>query len=247
MNPVFITIVFPAYNESARICTALWKVANYVKTVRDNWEVIVVENGSNDDTYETAIDTAIDIAREPIHNIAVRVERSTPGKGSALRYGMALSKGKYVLLSDVDLSTPIREVTRLLGYAIRDGRGVVIGSRNMSTSLVLNRGRDRKFIGFLFNKLTSLLVPGIRDTQCGFKLLSREAVESITPFLTIEGFAIDVELLFVARLLGYDIAEVGVQWEHDTRTTVRVIPDSLKMARDLGRIAVNYASGIYRI
>jgi len=244
-NPVFATIVFPAYNETERIGTALQKTAQFIKHSRGNWEVIVVENGSTDNTYYKSMDLALDLARENIPNMAIRILQSTPGKGSALRLGMEKSKGEHVLLTDVDLSTPLREVWRLLGER-QKGHDVVIGSRNMPTSLVLGRSGDRKFTGRVFNGLTSILTPGIRDTQCGFKILSRTAVNKITPLITIDGFAFDVELLFLARRLGFSISEVGVHWEHDPRSTVRVIPDSLKMARDVARIAVNYASGSYR-
>jgi len=244
-NPVFATIVFPAYNETERIETALRKTAEFIKRSRGNWEVIVIENGSTDNTYEKTMDIALEIVHEGIPNMAVRLLRSSPGKGSALRLGMEQSRGEHILLTDVDLSTPLREVWRLLGER-RKGYDVVIGSRNMPTSLVIGRSADRKITGRVFNGLTSILTPGIRDTQCGFKMLSRNVVKKITPLMIIDGFAFDVELLFLARQLGFSISEVGVHWEHDPRSTVRVVPDSLKMARDVIRIAINYVSGSYR-
>lgn len=243
-----MTIVFPAYNESLRIRNALLKTAEFVKRTKGNFEVIVVENGSTDNTYEMAIDTTFKITREQnIYNLAVRVEKSTPGKGSALREGMRLSKGKYILLTDVDLSTPLREVYRLLGK-VRDGADLAIGSRKLPASIVVGRKADRKFIGSVFGWFTSLLTPGdpIRDTQCGFKLINRDLLETILPLLTIDGFAFDVELIFVARKLGYIIKEVPVYWKHDPHSTVKIIPDSFKMARDLMKIVYNDATGLYR-
>jgi len=241
-----MSVVFPAYNENARIRKAMFETADYLKGKKGNYEIIVIENGSSDNTYELAIQTALDIVREPTHNIAIRVDQSDPGKGSALRKGMELSKGTHVLLTDVDLSTPLREMYRLLSYQ-QNGADISIASRKLGASVVVGRSNDRKFIGSVFNGLTSLLVPGIRDTQCGFKLLSRNAVEMICPLLTIDGFAFDVELLFIARRLGYFIAEVPVYWKHDDNSTVRVVPDSLKMARDIVKIGYNYATGAYKV
>lgn len=245
-NPVLMTIVFPAYNESLRIRTALLKTAEFVRKTKGNFEVIIVENGSTDNTYKIAVDTAFEIAREQnVGNLAIRVERSTPGKGSALREGMRLSKGKYILLTDVDLSTPLREVYRLLAKN-RDGTELTIGSRKLPRSIVVGRKADRKFVGTVFGWLTTLLTPGIRDTQCGFKLINRQLLERILPLLTIDGFAFDVELIFVARQLGYFVKEVPVYWEHDPHSTVKIIPDSFKMARDIIKIAHNHATGLYR-
>lgn len=241
-----MTIVFPAYNESLRIRTALIKTAEFVKKTKGNFEVIVVENGSTDNTYGKAIDTALEIVREQnISNLAIRVEKSTPGKGSALREGMRLSTGRYVLLTDVDLSTPLREVYRLLAKN-RKGSDLAIASRKLPASIVVGRSPDRKFTGAVFGWFTSLLTPRIRDTQCGFKLINRDPLETILPLLTLDGFAFDVELIFVARRLGYIVKEVPVYWEHDPRSTVKILPDSFKMARDLMKIVYNYATGHYR-
>jgi len=244
-NPVTLSIIFPAYNEEERIYTALINTATFAKLNKKmNIEVIVVENGSTDRTYERAIDTALEVARKPIHNIAVRVERSSPGKGSAVRYGMELSKGKHVLITDVDLSTPLMTVHRLLSFI--PPADVVIGSRNLPGSTVMGRTKKREITGNAFTALTSFLVPGIKDTQCGFKLLTNGAVKTIGPLLTIDGFAYDVELLYIARRLDYYISEVPVTWINDDRSTVRVIPDSLKMARDLIGIKLNHATGSYK-
>jgi len=242
-----MTIVFPAYNESLRIKTALLKTAEFIQKTKGNFEVIVVENGSTDNTYKTALDTALEIVREQdIKNLAMRVEKSNPGKGSALRKGMRLSTGRHVLLTDVDLSTPLREVYRLLAKSI-EGSDLVIASRNLPASIVVGRAKDRKFIGSVFGWFASLLTPGIRDTQCGFKLINRDLLEMILPMLTIDGFAFDVELIFVARQLGFTVKEVPVYWEHDPHSTVNVIPDSFKMLRDVMKIVYNHATGHYRV
>jgi len=244
-NPVTLSIIFPAYNEEQRIYTALVKTAQFaVKNNPHNIEVIVVENGSTDRTYARAMDVALGISVKPIHNLAIRIEQSRPGKGSALKYGMYLSKGKNVLLTDVDLSTPLMTLDRMYSYI--PPADVVIGSRNLPASAVIGRSKQREVTGKTFSILASLLVPGIKDTQCGFKLLTRKAVETIGPLLTIDGFAFDVELLYIARRLGLDVAEVPVTWIHDPLSTVRVIPDSLKMARDLIRIKLNHATGSYK-
>lgn len=238
---ILFTVVFPAYNESSRLRESMLQVADWTKDKCFNTELIVVENGSTDNTYEIAIDTAFEIARAPYHEIAVLVDRADPGKGSALRHGMRMAKGKYVLLSDVDLSTPIQYTPALLGEMSRNDAGIAIGSRNVSGSVVVGRGTDRGIAGSAFHLLTSLLVPGIKDTQCGFKLLSRDALDQIIDHLFVDGFSFDVELLYVARKLGIGIAEVPVYWKHDPRSTVRVVPDSLKMARDLVRIVNHHA------
>lgn len=248
MNPVFMTIVFPAYNEELRIKNALLETANFVKETKGNFEVIVVENGSTDDTYNIALDTALEIVREQdIYNLVIRVEKSNPGKGSALREGMRLSTGRHVLLTDVDLSTPLGEVYRLLANNIDGTADLSIASRKHPASVVVGRSASRKYIGSAFGGLTSLLTPGIRDTQCGFKLINRDALEMVLPLLTIDGFAFDVELIFVAQRLGYAVKEIPVYWKHDPRSTVKMIPDTFKMARDVLKIAYNYTTGKYRV
>jgi len=242
-----MSIVFPAYNEMSRIQNALDQSAEFFKHWSTlNFEIIVVENGSTDNTYHYALELALNIARQPINNVSIRVERSSKGKGSALRLGMELAKGEYILLTDVDLSTPINNVMQLI-TGTTSGADLVIGSRNMKESVVIGRSANRRLFGNVFGTLARVLTPGITDTQCGFKLLTNKACKAIFPLMTLDGFAFDVELLFIARKLGYYILEVPVLWTHNPESKVNVIPDSLKMARDLVKIISNNALGRYRV
>jgi len=239
-----MSIVFPAYNEMSRIQNALEQSTEFFKHWSTlNFEIIIVENGSTDNTYQYALDLAHNLGN---NNVSIRVDRSTKGKGSALRLGMELAQGEYILLTDVDLSTPIDNIMRLLN-GVASGADVVIGSRNMKESIVVGRSTDRRLAGNVFGTFARILTPGITDTQCGFKLLTNKAYKMIGPLMTLDGFAFDVELLFIARKLGYHIIEVPVLWTHNPESKVNLVADSFKMARDLVKIVSNNVLGRYRV
>lgn len=226
-----ISLVIPAFNEEARLPATLSRVAEYLSgRTHESWEVIVVDDGSSDSTAELA-ESAGRGFPAPLSVVSLPENR---GKGAAIRAGVLVSSGDFVLLSDADLSTPIGEWEKL-----RDARSpVAIGSRALEGSLVLERQPwHRQTMGKAFNRLVRLFsIRGIRDTQCGFKLFEGNLAREIFRQASIDGFAYDVEILGLARRRGAAIAEVAVVWSNSPESKVSIVKDSLRMLRDLVRI-----------
>jgi dolichyl-phosphate beta-glucosyltransferase len=227
----YLSIVIPAYNESKRIGETLKHMKEFLVEKPYSWEIVLVDDGSNDST--------IQVAQEQITDSRLRiiVNPRNLGKGASIRNGMLEAKGEYLLFSDADLSTPIEELDRLLNHC-QKGYGVAIGSRALKESqLVLRQAWYREFMGRVFNIMVRLIVlGGIRDTQCGFKMFTRRAAMAIFPKQKLKGFAFDVELLLLARKAGYRIKEVPVRWINSPSSKVSALRDSLKMFMDLIRI-----------
>ncbi|HUO86606.1 MAG TPA: dolichyl-phosphate beta-glucosyltransferase [Thermoanaerobaculia bacterium] len=224
-----LSIVVPAYNEGERLGPTLRRLLDHLVQRGDAVEVLVVDDGSRDATAEVARG----FAAEGVRLLAHRVNR---GKGAAVRTGLAASRGRRVLITDADLSTPIEDLA-LLEPHLGDAE-LVLGSRGLAASRISERQPlYREMMGKMFNRLVRLAgVRGIRDTQCGFKLLDGEAARRIAGELTVERFAYDVELVFLARRLGYRVREVGVNWADSPASRVHPLFDSLSMLSDLVRI-----------
>jgi len=196
---------------------------------RGDVEIVVVDDGSRDATaalVERFESTNLRLVRMPENR----------GKGAALRAGVAASRGRAVLLSDVDLSTPIREVDRL-GARLAEA-DVVLGSRAQPDSrIVLHQPFWRELAGKGFNLAIRVLgVRGFRDTQCGFKLLRGEVARRLFAEMTVDRFAYDVELVLLAQRRGYRVIEVGVEWRNDPGSRVRLVRDGVRMLVDVARI-----------
>jgi len=206
--------VIPAFNEERRLPLSLEKLAEYVHGRGVAAEVIVVDDGSRDRTAETAREAGGRLGLDLI----VLVLAENHGKGYAVRSGVLAARGDSVLVSDADFSTPISEWEKLDAA----GAPVAIGSRAMDETLVKEKQPPfRQAMGKLFNRLVRVLVVrGVRDTQCGFKLFSREAAREIFKRAEIDRFAYDVEALALAQRLGYRIAEVPVLWFNSTDSRV---------------------------
>ena len=186
----------------------------------------MVDDGSSDETPEI-------VASFATHGVRLIRLRQNRGKGAALRAGVAATEGELVLLSDADLSTPIEEINRLEeGLAEAD---LVLGSRALSESrITVRQPLRRELAGKLFNfVIRTLGVCDVRDTQCGFKLLRGEVARRLFAELTIDGFAFDVELVWLAQRRGYRLLEVGVEWRNDPSSRVRVVRDGLRMMVDV--------------
>jgi dolichyl-phosphate beta-glucosyltransferase len=221
-----ISVVIPAYEEAARLGASLERVLAYLEARGDDFEVLVVDDGSRDATAAAA---------EAFAARGVRVLRlpENRGKGAALRTGVLASRGRRVLLTDADLSTPIADLERLEPHLA--AAPVVIGSRAVDGSeLELRQPLYRELMGKTFNKLVQLLaLRGLSDTQCGFKLLDGELARDLFADLTVDRFAYDVELLWLARRRGHRVAEVGVRWSNSPQSRVSPLRDSLQMLGDL--------------
>ena len=242
MKTPYLSIVIPAYNEESRLGETLEKIAAYLARQDYGYEVIVVSDGSTDRTVAVARGW-----RPEGFPLEVIDRKENRGKGYSVREGGARAKGEYVLFSDADLSTPIEDVEKFLPY-LQEGFGLVIGSRNMEASeLIVRQPFYRRLMGRVFNLLVrALAVPGIIDSQCGFKIFSRPALASISALCRIDGFSFDVEMLYLARRLGIKIKEVPVRWINAAGSSVSPVRDSLRMFRDVCRISLNGRLGKYR-
>jgi len=228
----FLSIIIPAYNEEVRLPRTLELIRAYAAMKNFRVEVLVVDDGSADGTAAAA-GSAADAGA------AVRLLRNpgNRGKGYSVRHGMLHAAAQVALFTDADLSAPIEETDRLL-EALEAGHDVAIGSRALRRELIaVHQSWMRETAGKIFNLLVRALIGlPFRDTQCGLKLFRREAARAIFSRQRIDGFGFDVEVLYLARKLGYRIAEVPVRWSHVEGTKVRMFADSARMFADLVRI-----------
>ena len=236
-----LSIVIPAYNESARIEHALERVLSCVAERAWDAEVLVVDDGSKDDT---AAIVQRWMAQHPrLHLVQ---NPGNKGKGYSVRNGLLQAAGDIVMFTDADLSAPMEEAERLLD-AIAEGADVAIGSRWMDrTRQTIHQPLYRQFFGRCFNWVTRTIM-GLpyKDTQCGFKAFKRDAAQVIFRLQTIERWGFDPEILFIARKLKYVIREVSVTWGHDERSRMSYLKDGIKMLEDMARIRANSIAGRY--
>jgi dolichyl-phosphate beta-glucosyltransferase len=206
-----LSVVIPAYNEEQRLKKYLPVIVSYLRSRDLKFEIVVVNDGSNDGTGRVAQEFGVKL-------IDLHPNR---GKGGAVRAGMLAAQGRYVLFTDADQSTPISEVEKLLAK-VQAGYDVAIGSRAVPGAEVKeSQVWYRTLAGKLFGVGTKLLcIRGIYDTQCGFKLMPREVAHKVFPQVTSSTAIFDIEMLVIATREGYRIAEVPVQWVHDTDTRI---------------------------
>ncbi len=233
------TLIIPAWNEERRMPASLARVVAYVRSQPSPIEVVVVDDGSQDGT--AAIVEGF--ARE---NDFVRLIRNPHGgKGAAIKTGVSQGRGQYLVLSDTDLSVPIEEMVKFLPPAL-NGYDVAIASREAPGAERIDEPYYRHLMGRVYNLLVRVAaVPGIQDTQCGFKAFHRDVARQVFPLQTIEGWGFDVEVLFIARRLGYQIIEIPVRWYYGRESKVRPVKDTLCMVRDLWQVRRNARRGLY--
>ena len=224
-----LSVVIPAWNEEARIGSTLEAIAGYLDALREDYEVLVVDDGSSDGTgrvVEAAGGRRVRLLRLPENR----------GKGAAVRAGVLASRGDEILFSDADLATPIGELPKLRA-ALARGCDIAIGSRALAGSEVQVRQHPlRQEMGRTFNRLVRVLVlEGFRDTQCGFKLFRGEVGRELFARATLDGFAFDVEILLLARSR-YKVAEVPVVWRHVEQSKVSPGRDAARMLWDVVKL-----------
>ena len=236
-----LSIVIPAYNESARIGATLERVMSCVAEQGWDAEVLVVDDGSEDDTAVIVEDWMRSHPR--LHMVKNPGNR---GKGYSVRNGLLQAAGDVVMFTDADLSAPMEEAERLIA-AIDAGADVAIGSRWMDrTRQTIHQPLYRQFFGRCFNWITRRVMGlPFKDTQCGFKAFRREAAQVIFRLQTIERWGFDPEILFIARKLKYTIREVPVTWGHDERSRMSYLRDGIKMLEDMAKIRSNSLRGRY--
>ncbi len=241
----FLSIIIPAYNEEYRLPLSLEKIRHFLRSQPYRTEVLVVENGSSDDT--SGVVERFRLQLSPDEPFTVDLLHSERGKGAAVKAGMLAAKGEYLFMCDVDLSMPIEEVNKFLPPKMNVHEyDVAIASREIEGAIRYDEPSYRHVMGRVFNFVVrTLIIPGIEDTQCGFKCFTREAAQQIFPYQTISGWGFDPEILYIARLRGLNMMEVPINWYYMTESRVNPIRDTVNMVREVLRIRRNGSRGLY--
>lgn len=238
-----LSIVVPAYNEAKRLPGTLPRMIEYAQRLGEPVEIVIVDDGSTDGTAGIA-----DALGAKCGFVTVLQAAEGRGKGAAVRRGMLEARLGHVLFTDADLSTPIEEGAKLRA-ALAAGADVAIGSRRLvGSDIQVHQPWLREMAGRAFSGIVSLLLlPGIHDSQCGFKAFRRSAARALFGRQRLDGFGFDAEVLWLARQLGYRVAEIPIVWRDDRRSSVRLVRDSGGMLLDLGRIRLNGWAGRYAL
>ena len=240
---VDLSIVVPAYNEEHRIAPTLARLSAFLANQPMRWEIVVVDDGSRDATC-----AVVQAAMARIPNL--RLVRQTPnrGKGAAVRLGMREARGQIRVMSDADGSMSPEQLPRLLAPILTCQADIAIGSRYAEGArAAIKQPWYRVAWSRLANRVIQRsLVPGVRDTQCGFKAFTAEAARALFGVGRIDGWAFDLEILALARRTGFAIAEVGVEWTDDRRSRVHPLQDLWKVVREAMTIRRNLKRGVYR-
>lgn len=239
MAEPFLSLIIPAHNEESRLPDTLRKVLAYLSDQPYSFEVLIVENASLDRTFQIAQEFA---HQNPLLKV---IQCSQRGKGLAVRQGMLTARGEYRFMCDADLSMPINEITRFLPPVL-SGVDVAIASREAPGSVRYNEPNYRHLIGRVYNNLTRLLIlPGLQDTQCGYKCFRGAIVDELFSRQTLGGWSFDVEILFIARRRGLRIVEVPISWTYTAGSKVSVIRSSFRVVLELLTIRLNGWRGLY--
>ena len=236
-----LSVIIPAFNESGRIAAPLTAVHDYLRAQPYSSEVVVVDDGSSDTTF----DLVCDLARG--WQVPLRAFRYQPnaGKGYAIKFGVAHARGRHVLFTDADLSTPIEETAALLA-ALEAGADVAIGSRKMpGATIVVHQPWLRERLGKVFTWLARQLIADVSDVTCGFKAFRGAAARDIFSRVRVYDWSFDAEVLLLATRLGYRMSEVPVRWADCAGSKVRLGRDVLRSLEGLARIRFNAACGRY--
>jgi glycosyltransferase involved in cell wall biosynthesis len=236
---IFLSIIIPAHNEENRLPSTLAKVADFLSAQSYSAEVLVVENASHDRTAEIARDFS---AAHPQFRL---LSLSSPGKGLAVQRGMLEVTGQYRFMCDADLSMPVEEINRFLPPAL-NGVDIAIGSREAPGAVRYDEPLYRHLGGRAVNTLIRLLaLPGLHDTQCGFKCFRGAVAEDLFRCQTLAGWSFDIELLYIARLRRYRVTEIPIPWFFSPESKLNAVSDALKMVLDILRIHRNAWRGCY--
>jgi len=235
----FLSLIIPAYNEENRLQGTLDQVENFLQEQDFSYEVIVVENGSTDRTLEIAQEFSANHPRVRV------VHEDQSGKGRAVRRGMLEVCGQYRFMCDADLSMPIKEINRFLPPNHTDA-DIVIASREAPGAVRYNEPEYRHFGGRLINWAIRLVaLPGLQDTQCGFKSFRAHVAEDLFSCQTMNGWSFDIEVLYIAYKRGYSIVELPVPWYYSEHSHVSPVKDAIKMVVDIFKIRGNARRGMY--
>lgn len=239
LSDVFLSIIIPVYNEERRLPATLEQVFSFLQDQPYSAEVLVVENGSQDKTLAIATEFA------RAHPQLRVLQSKRKGKGIAVQQGMLAARGEYRFMCDADFSMPVSEINRFLPPVLT-GADIAIASREAPGAVRYNEPHYRHMVGRMFNGLIRLIaLPGLHDTQCGFKCFRAEAARELFGQQTISGWSFDVEVLFIARQRGYRIVELPIPWYFNPESKISVLRDAARMAVDLFAIRLNALRGMY--
>jgi len=230
-DKTYLSVVIPVYNEEKRIEESLNKILDFLGPKEYAWEILIVDDGCMDQTLV--------ITEKILNGRKYRILKNerNMGKGASIRRGMLEAQGEICLFTDADLSTPIEEMDLLEG-ALKEGYDVTFGSRAMKESqLIVRQPFHREMMGRSFNLLVQLIhLPGVKDTQCGFKMFTREAAQAIFQRQKMTGFCFDVEVLVLGKHLGFRMKEVPIRWIDSPQSKVHPLKDAARMFWDLLRL-----------
>ena len=236
---LFLSVIIPAHNEEKRLPNALEQILRFLDAQSFTAEVIVVENGSSDQTLALAQEFAQQDKR-------IRVLQSERGKGAAVKQGMLEARGEYRFMCDADLSMPAEEIAKFIPPTLENTQ-IAIASREAKGAVRYNEPAYRHLGGRGINFLIQILIlPGLNDTQCGFKCFRADVAEVLFNKQTLPGWSFDIEVLYIARKYGYQVQEIPIHWYHDSDTKVRALPDAIRMFQDIFRIHAKALRGIYK-
>jgi dolichyl-phosphate beta-glucosyltransferase len=237
-DAIDLSVVIPAYNEERRLPGTLQEISNHLAGTGSTYEILVVDDGSTDGTGEV---TALEAERDP--NIKLLPARHA-GKGAAVRSGALAARGQQVLFCDADLPMAAEDLTRLADMLAQ--HDIIIASREGMGARRIGEPYYRHLMGRVFNLVVQFLaIPGVQDTQCGLKCFTAESARRVFSLQTVEGFGFDVEILYIARKLGYRIYEVPITWSHRESSRVDPIRDTMRMLGDIVRVRWNDLRGVY--
>jgi len=226
----FLSIVIPAYNEERRLTSSLQRLTDYLRQQPWCWEVRVIDDGSSDATASVA-----ERFQEADARVVVQRERHA-GKGAAVKAGLLAARGAFRFICDADMSMPPRELSRFLPPLATEF-DVAIATREGYKARRIGEPLYRHMTGRVFNRLVQAIVMrGFEDTQCGFKMFTARAVDAIFPFVTVESWAFDIQVLALARMRKLRIREVPIEWHYDAESRLSILRDGPGMLRDLFRI-----------
>ena len=226
MAKPFLSVIVPAYNEERRIGPTLEKLAGYLTSRPFEWEALVVDNGSDDDTAAVVEAWASEVPQVRLESLP------TAGKGLAVRHGMLHTTGEFRFMCDADMSMPVEHLGDFLAR-IDEGYDIVIGSRQTEGARRFGEPFTRHLMGRVFNWVVRLVaVGGFQDTQCGFKMFRGEVAEEVFSRQRSTGFGFDVEALFIAKQRGASILEMAIDWHHEPSSKISPVADSVRMVKD---------------
>jgi glycosyltransferase involved in cell wall biosynthesis len=235
-----LSIIIPAHNEESRLPESLEQVASFVAAQNYPIEVIIVNNNSTDRTAEIAAQFVAN------HPYARALNEPRKGKGMAVRTGVLEGQGEYLIFCDADFSMPVEEIRKFVPPALNK-YDVAIASREAPGARRVDEPQYRHVMGRIFNLVVRILaIPGIQDTQCGFKAFRREVAHDVFPLLTIGGWGFDVEVLFASLQRGYKLVEVPITWYHKSQSRVSPVTDSVRMVWEVLLVRWNGLRGMYR-